>query len=357
MSTPPDHPDESSPEASPTGAPEALVTAAAIPPPPAAATPARRSGILMRLMTSAVATLLLFSILLNVYLGYFVYVMSSGPNEVTYEEGDAEQRIVILPIEGMIDDEMYQFVRRALKSLRVNKPKALVLRIESGGGGVAPSDKIWNELNHFKEQSGIPIVASFGALAASGGYYVAAGSDLIVAERTCITGSIGVIAPYMTFDGLVEKLGITPEVIVATDSPEKDVATNVLRPWTDKDRQKVTELLDHAHAQFIDVVATGRRGRIKPDQVKALADGGVFTAPEALEEELIDQIGYLSDAISQAEVLAKVSVGTGRVTIMRRPRGLGLLGMLGKRTSISDLMAEQVRRWMLELSMPHLMYQ
>src|SRR5690606_2688533 len=114
--------------------------------------------------------------------------------------------------------------------LRENKPKALILRIDSGGGTVGASDRIWNELARFRQETEIPIVASFGSIAASGGYYIAAGADHIIAEPTCITGSIGVMANVMTFDRLLDKVGVTPEVLVAQGSPEKDVANNVFRP-------------------------------------------------------------------------------------------------------------------------------
>lgn len=369
MTLPPESSNEAGAPRPPVDAPHS--PSPPIPPPgyipPVYTPPAPRSGgILSKVVTSLVGMLLVTSIVLNIYLGIVFFAMRAGPSEVIYDDGDAEQRIVILPIEGLIDDDMHRFVRKALKSLYKKRPKALVLRVESGGGYVGASDRIWNELERFKERfkadtdDWIPIVASFGDTAASGGYYVAAGADAIVAERSCMTGSLGVMAAAMTFHGLLEKIGITPEVLVASESQEKDVGNNVLRPWTDKDRKKILELLDHAHAQFTEVVVQGRADKLSREEVKELADGRIFTANQAKAAKLIDDIGYLDQAIDKAATLAGIPENVNpQVTVMQPPPGFGLLGLLGasSRIDLSEVSEQQILNWMLELSVPRMMYQ
>jgi protease-4 len=321
----------------------------------------RRGSIVGRILTSIVTTLLVASILLNFYLGAIFISMSSGPSEIAYTPGDAAHRIVILPIEGGINDDMAQFVRKALLSLRETPPAAIVLRVDSGGGGVSASDQIWHYLSQYKQDHpDLPIVASFGSVAASGGYYVSADADFIMAEATCITGSIGVMAPYMTFDQLLEKIGVTPEVLVATQSPEKDVANNLFRAWTDEDRQVVRVLLDNAYERFVEVVALGRSDELTAERVKELATGRVFTATQAVDAKLVDGIGYLDQAIDKAKELAAIPANvTPKVTIIREPRGFGVLGLLGSRKSadLSSITAEQLQSWIRELRVPRPAYE
>ena len=289
-----------------------------------------------------------------------------GPSEATVDEGDADKRVLIIPIEGMIDESTAVFVHNALKSIRESKslPSAIVLRVDSGGGTVSASDRIWHDLQEFRkattvEKDGkktqIPIVASYGSLAASGGVYVSVASDYIIAEPTCVTGSIGVIAPAFSVDKLLEKIGVTPETITATPSTRKDVANSITRPWNEDDRATVRRLLDNACELFIDKVVEGRKGRLTADEVKKLATGEIFTAKEAKENKLIDDIGYLDAAIVKAKELANFTAKDNvAVTNISPGRSGGLLGLFTASEPPQAITTQQIRRMATELGMPRL---
>jgi protease-4 len=305
----------------------------------------------------ALLLLLVFSVLLNVYLGIFVQSAFGGPRESTYREGETEKRVAILPLEGMINDEMAGGVRERLQLLRDNPPVALVLRINSNGGAVAASDRIWDRLKRFREDTGVPIVASFGATAASGGYYVAMPSDHIIAEPTSITGSIGVIAQAFTVEELLSKVGVTPETITASEATEKD-EMNPFRSWTAEDRKRLRGLLNHAYERFVEVVKKGRAEKgLKDEALEAVTTGRVFTAAEAEKRKLIDARGYLHDAIAQAAELAGLE-RRPRVTMVQNARPVGWLRLLSGRSAdaLSGGPGRKPRRWLNELSSPRLLY-
>jgi len=287
----------------------------------------KRGGVLTKLLTSVLLSLFVISILGNVYLGMIVASLTSGPSETTFAEGDTLDRIVILPIIGSIDSDMASYVRKALDKIRKDPPAALILRVESGGGGVGASDQIWHYVTEFKKETQIPILASFGTVAASGGYYVAAPSDYILCEEAAITGSIGVIAQVPTVDGLMQKIGVSMNTIVAKGSYEKDLANNPFRAWTPEDAAVVQNLVDVFYDRFVAIVDEGRPN-MTTEEVKTVATGQVLTAGQALDLKLIDEVGYLSDAITKAGQLASLA-GKPKVTIIRQPGGLGLLGLLG----------------------------
>lgn len=342
----------------PAAPPSAPAPAYAYPPPP----PSRGRGLAGRLFISLLSAFLLSSIILNVYLGLFFVRVTSGPNEATYEDGDADQRIVVIPVMGMINEETSWFVRSALRHLRDDPPKAVILRVDSGGGLIGACDLIWHELKMFKaaeKTQGIPIVASFGSVAASGGYYVSALADHIVAEPITVTGSIGVMAPLFTIDRLLDKVGITPEFLVAPKSPNKDVANNISRAWTERDRRKVRDQLNHAHDRFVDVVFEGRRDQLGNRQAaKDLASGDVYSTQEAIKNKLVDSEGYMDSAIEEAMKLANIDAGVRpKVTIIKPPYSLSVLNLISGRTeSLPSFSAAQVRDWMWELATPRLAY-
>lgn len=328
-------------------------------PPPAyvASPPSKARGLLGRLFVSLVSALLLGSIALNAYLFIFMKNVTSGPWETEYETGEGEQRIAIVPIEGMIDETTVSFVQEVTQQILEKPPAALVLRVDSGGGGVGASDRIWHALQRLRSDprtKQIPVVASFGSMAASGGYYVSAGCNHIMAEPTTLTGSIGVIAPFMEFSDLLAKIGVTPEVVIASQSPRKDVGS-AIRKWTPDDRTRLTQVIDHAHKQFKSIVARGRKDKLKSD-IDVLGDGDIFTADEALAEGLVDEIGYIDDAIAKAAALAGLPANVRpRITIFRAPYGVGLLGLIGGRHGQMPT-PDDLRSWLWALTEPRLAY-
>ncbi len=326
------------------------------PPPPPVPVRSKTGGLLSRVLTGVITSVLFLSIGLNFYLGAWFASSMAGPSESTYTAGDWDRRIVILPINGMIDADTAKFVHQALKNLCEDPPRAVVLRVNSGGGSVAASDRIWHDVVTFKDQTRVPVVASFGSVAASGGYYIAAPADYIIAEPSTITGSIGVIAQAFTVQELLGKIGVKPELIVSTQSTKKDML-NPVREWTPQDRQMLRSILDHAYDQFVGVVEQGRRGLDK-QQVQQLATGEVYTAQQAQANQLIDAQGYLDAAIVKARELAGIGQDEEpMVTIMSPPRGLSLFGAI--RSPVTDpgsIGTPLIRRWLTDLSTPQIEY-
>ncbi len=175
--------------------------------------------------------------------------------------------------------------------------KGLILRINSPGGTVTASDLIYHELKEFKERSNIKVYAVVMDLAASGGYYVAMAADKIIAHPTSITGSIGVIALKPTVNGLMDKLGVGVDVVKSVD--KKDFMAP-WRPFTDEERRLFQETIDGFHQRFVEIIAENR-AELSIDQVKKLADGRIFDSQKSLENNLIDGIGYLDDAIDSIQ--------------------------------------------------------
>ena len=328
-------------------------------PPPQKSERGGSMGIIRRVFTGLMAAFLTFSVLLNIYFGAYLASSVSGPIESTYAgSSTATSRIVILPIEGPIDSEMANFVGKALRSLKNNPPQALLLRINSPGGGVSPSDQIWNSLMQFKKDTNVPIISSFGSVAASGGYYIASASDYIVSEPTCITGSIGVIAQAFTLDRMMDKVGVTPETIVSTDSTQKDTL-NTFRPWTNEDRTELRVILDSAYERFIKIVDDARPD-LDLEQVRKLATGAPYTTNQAIENKLVDAQGYLGDAIAKAVSLAGLPTGSNpKVTIIQQHNPFGFLGSVSQNdsTNITSMFnSEKIRGLAGDLAIPQLEY-
>lgn len=226
--------------------------------------------------------------------------------EVVVVPGDDEQKVLMLRIDGEISSEpdsgffgsdpsLLARVMADLDRARDDPSvRGVLVRIDSPGGGVTASDLIHHELQRFQTERQVPVVAWFGDTAASGGYYVAMAADEIVASPTTITGSIGVIAQVLQVHELGEKIGVSIDAI--TSGANKDVGSP-FRPLTPADRAQLQALIDAMHARFVDVVAAGRAAAgLTREQVAALADGRVFTGPQALDAKLVDQIGYFEDA-------------------------------------------------------------
>ncbi len=321
-----------------------------------------RGSVFLRIFVVVLIVLLLGSLALN---GMLAAVMGitrfqhGKLTEATYVEGDTSRRIVIIPISGVIDDATATFIHDALVKLDQDRPAAIVLRVDSPGGGVSASDRIAHELRDFRDRAKIPVVASYGSLAASGRYYVSAMADYIMVEPTTITGSIGVIAEAFTIDKLLEKIGVTPENVTSRAAIHK----NDLSPfhaWTDADRGELRDILDQAHARFVDTVFQGRKSRnLTLEQVKTLATGQIFTAKEAIDVKLADEEGYLEEAIKKAAELAKIEATTvPQVNRMEKPKtffGIDAAADVPDRQALS-LSTQEVRRILGEMTTMRLEY-
>jgi len=196
--------------------------------------------------------------------------------------------------------------------------KAIVLRINSPGGSVAPVQEIYRELQKIE----IPVVASLGSAAASGGYYIAAAADEIFANPGTLTGSIGVIMQFLQMKGLYEKVGLEQQVIKS--GKYKDMGSST-RDLTDEERALLQETIDDVHRQFVDAIFEGRQAVLTREEVVAIADGRIFTGQQALELKLIDQLGGLQDAVDRAAFLGGIE---GEPRVVREERKLSLLERL-----------------------------
>lgn len=229
-----------------------------------------------------------------------------------------EERIALIRVEGVILDA--QQTVGELKRYGENPlVKAIVIRIDSPGGGVVPSQEIHDAVKRIRERNGKLVIASMGTVAASGGYYIAAATDRIVANAGTLTGSIGVIMELANVEGLMKKIGVESVVIKSGD--HKDLGSP-FRAMNGEDRRILQNVMDDVHSQFIEAVATGRALEVK--DVRAVADGRIFTGRQAKAAKLVDELGDLNTAIKLAAEMAGME-GEPRVV---EPR---------KRFSIRDL--------------------
>ncbi|MBA7606346.1 putative signal peptide peptidase SppA [subsurface metagenome] len=178
--------------------------------------------------------------------------------------------------------------------------KAVVLRIDSPGGAAAASQEIASEVRHFKEVTGKPVVISMGDVAASGGYYISAYADRIVANPSTLTGSIGVISQFIYIEGLLEKLGLELETIKT--GKHKDMG---IWPLSEEQRQIMQDITDDLYEQFVAAVAEGRG--LPVAEVRQLATGQLYTGVQALNLGLVDKLGGLETAIELASSLAGIT--------------------------------------------------
>ena len=204
----------------------------------------------------------------------------------------------IVEVKGVITSSK-EIIQNIKEFTENDSIKAIVLRVDSPGGGVAPSQEIYREIIKLKKKK--KVVASFGAVAASGGYYVASASDSIFANSGTITGSIGVIMEYANFEEIMKKIRLVPIVIKSGEF--KDMGSPV-RPLKDKERKIFQNIVNEIHTQFVRDIALGRK--INQAKIAKLADGRIYTGEQALTYNLIDKIGNLSDAISFAGKLAEI---------------------------------------------------
>lgn len=202
------------------------------------------------------------------------------------------EKIGVIEVKGAILEAgpVLQNLREFARSGAI---KAIVVRIDSPGGAVGPSQEIFREIRKIRENK--PVIASMGAVAASGGYYIAAAADGIVANAGTITGSIGVLMEYTNFEALFEKIGLYPVII--TSGKYKDIGSP-LREMTGDEKKLLQDFVDTVHGQFVDDVAAGRKMNRK--DVAEVADGRIITGQGAKQYGLVDRIGNLYDAVDWA---------------------------------------------------------
>jgi len=221
------------------------------------------------------------------------------------------EKIGVVEVKGAIVSSG-EIIQRIIHLREDNSIKAVVLRVDSPGGGVGPSQEIYTEVQKLSEKK--PVVVSMGSVAASGGYYIAVPAQQIVANPGTITGSIGVIMEFTNFQELLQKIGLKSQVVKSGE--HKDIGSPV-RPMTSADRQILQSLIDDVHSQFVLAVAQGRN--LPLEKAGLLADGRIYTGKQALEAGLVDELGNMQDAIDIAAHLAGID-GKPRVVYPRDPK-------------------------------------
>ncbi|HEX7616096.1 MAG TPA: signal peptide peptidase SppA [Thermoanaerobaculia bacterium] len=214
------------------------------------------------------------------------------------------ERVGVVDIEGIILSAD-RFRDMLAKFKTAPGVKAVVVRINSPGGGVAASQELFSEIRRFRKETGKPVVVSMESVAASGGYYAAVAADHIVANPGTITGSIGVVMQWMNYGDLLEWAKV--RAVTLKSGALKD-AGNPSRPLTDEERKYFEDLIQSLRLQFQGAVAEGRKGRLKPEALAHMADGRVVTGEEALALGLVDEIGDYRDAVDRAARLAHLAV-------------------------------------------------
>jgi protease-4 len=286
-------------------------------------------------MVFAIVLLVLLGISVLMNFGQFLsgfvptpvhHMRTVGPKleEVLLEDNSAANKIAIVPIEGIISSQLAQGGYNLVEVVKAQlneaendrRVKAVILKVDSPGGEVLASDEIYRLLADFQKKTGKPCVAAMGSVAASGGYYVSAPCQYIVANELTITGSIGVIMHSWNYRGLMNKVGLKPQVYKS--GKFKDMLSGERDPEEipPEESAMIQNLVNEVYEKFKSVVEEGRRrasqknkdtGRDLNDNWKEYADGRVLSGNEALKLGFVDELGNFEDAVKAAQRIAGIS--------------------------------------------------
>ncbi len=236
----------------------------------------------------------------------FAAVSSADFYETVLEDGSMSERIALLTVDGVIQDTgsatslfaaegyNHQFFLQQLEQVKMDgSVKAIVLQVNSPGGGVVESAEIYREIREIQEETEKPIYVSMGSMAASGGYYISAPADKIFVNKETMTGSIGVIMQSINYGKLAEKYGV--EFVTIKSGPYKDIMSPT-REMTDVERNMMQEMLNDSYEEFVDIIEQGRN--MTEAEVKKVADGRIVNGRQAIEAGLADDFGFLEDVIA-----------------------------------------------------------
>lgn len=264
--------------------------------------------------------------------GSIVQNSEANLQERVLRAGDAGSgTIAIVSVQGVIDgggsdldgSGALAFVSSQIRAVKKNKNvKAVILQIDSPGGTLGASDQLHHQVRLLAE-GGMPVLAWAGGTMASGGYYIAVAADEIMASPTATLGSIGVVMQYFQVEELLTRLGV--KVAPITSGEHKDIGSRY-REMTPEERAILQKYVTEAHDRFVDIVTEGRS--LPREHVAKLADGSIMNPPAALEQKLIDSVGYMDDALAWAE--RKTGQSGMRVIAYRKQLALGdLFGEMG----------------------------
>lgn len=274
--------------------------------------PPRRSRAGMFFLGTLSGCLVVFAVVFLIAVA--VAMSDNGSGELSL----AGEKVAIIPIEGEIFDSR-DTIDALHRYANNDSVKAMVIRINSPGGAISPSQEIYAAIRSIRAKSGKPIVASFDSVAASGGYYIAVACDEIVSNPGSITGSIGVVLQWFEMKDLMQWAKLKPETI--TSGPLK-AAGSPYKELSEAERQYFQNIVKQLHGQFVRAVAEGRKGKITPADAARLADGRVFTGEEALALKLVDKLGTIDDAVDVAGRLAGIKGEPAKIWPRRREDSL-----------------------------------
>jgi len=264
----------------------------------------KKNPVLIVVVTAVVLGALFFGIL------FLASLLSGNKRTSTTLQMVGADKVALVKLEGLLITAE-PVVEELNDYAEDSSVKAIVLRIDSPGGGVVVSQEIYNAVKNARKE-GKKVVASMGTVAASGGYYVAAAADRIVANPGTLTGSIGVKMEFANVEKLLEKIGVRGMVVKAGEY--KDVGSP-FREMSAQEKKILQDVIDDVHSQFIKAVAEGRN--MQEAEVRAIADGRIFTGRQALDLKLVDQLGDLADSIKVAGELVGIQ-GKPRVIEKRK---------------------------------------
>jgi len=296
----------------------------------------------MRLTIGKIGKIALLGVLISVSgcVTVNLFPENKGLVEKDLEPSNAKDKILFLSLNGFIGDQakkggmpllggkknqvrlMREEFQKASKDKHI---RAVVLLVDSPGGTVTASDRIYHQIRLYKQRMHVPVIAFFEDLGASGAYYAAMGTDEVWAHPTSVVGSIGVMIANVGVEGLMKKVGVTNRTVAS--GPEKEMGSP-LKEMTPEDRKIFEGLVQDFYRTFIDVVEKNRK--IPRKRLIALADGRVYSARQALEDHLVDRIGYRDDLVSH--VKKKLGIANVRLVQYRKP-GEGASPLFGMTTS------------------------
>ena len=283
----------------------------------------RKNPVLIVLATAVVLGAIFFTMV------FLASLMSGNTRTAANLHVVGSDKVALVKLEGlMVTSE--RLVEELTDYAEDSSVKAIVLRIDSPGGGVVVSQEIYNAVKNARKE-GKKVIASLGTVAASGGYYVAAAADTIVANPGTLTGSIGVKMEFANVEKLLEKIGVKGMVVKAGEY--KDMGSP-FRDMSPQEKKLLQDVIDDVHTQFIKAVAEGRN--MPETDVRAIADGRIFTGRQALDLKLVDQLGDLADSIKVAGRLAGIK---GKPTVVEKR----------KKTPFFDYLKEESAAWIADV--------
>ena len=296
----------------------------------------KNKPILIILVSALALGVLFFSVL------YLATLISGGKGSQALSPLPGMEKIALVKIEGMLitADNIVDEINSYADDSSV---RAILIRIDSPGGGVVASQEIFNAVLNARKQGKKKVVISMGSVAASGGYYIAAAGDRIVANPGTLTGSIGVKMEFANLEKLLEKIGVRGMVIKAGEY--KDMGSP-FREMTDHEKMLLQWVIDDVHSQFIEAVAKGRN--LPEADVKAIADGRIFTGRQALQLKLVEQLGDLEDSINVAAELAGIK---GKPKVVKKEKKVQFLEYFKEETAawFSDIITRSLDRGKVSL--------